>query len=313
MRTLYLVGLGVFYLFCLGVLGALVWLLETYPKHPLVYALFWLILLWSLVWIGGWIRTIVGTARMFGVLRPEQHDAVWSLNSKAVSPVMPHNSFLGITGILLAILSVAFGLNSWVLALYLISVFLSHTAELMRPPLVLLLAQSRIDPSVVYSVTRAASPHRVVSLLEVQGISLERSRARQDSIRGPDDEDWLQRVCEAASLAKIVILDSRSKTGPIMREVEALLRADQTHKCLFIVESSGESPVLDEMGTALGDHPRLARIKEADLSRFVRYMASSSSRWPSVEAPMEAHLAAFEQAEQAKGDRTSQVQLTPPG
>jgi len=69
-------------------------------------------------------------------------------------------SFLGITGILLAIVSVAFGLNSWVLALYLLSVFFSHTAELMRPPLVLLLAPSRIDPSLVHAVTRAASPHR---------------------------------------------------------------------------------------------------------------------------------------------------------
>jgi len=132
-----------------------------------------------------------------------------------------------------------------------------------------------------------ASPRRVASLLDFKhaapghhtvGLEL-------DCFRTENDDDWWRICTDILAQTPVLVLDGRTASEVVAREVDYIVRSGLTTRCLFVGFRGDSCAILDDV---LAKSPELQEVirrsclvvSEEDAARIVRDLLKRARGWP---------------------------------
>lgn len=159
----------------------------------------------------------------------------------------------------------------------------------MMPPAVLLLSTSSEESLRLQSVVNILADRlRVVTLFKGAHPNLifGTNNTRGDSFRTELDADWQSVTRDLARLSRVIVLDVRKLTDPMLFEASLALSPENAFKTILLCGPKGDRPVLEQFGAWMRDLPTIPIIREETLAPLIGRLFQSDKLLPSSSQPL---------------------------
>ena len=154
---------------------------------------------------------------------------------------------LAMIGLLVGISIIGPPIRSGVIAV-MVSASLVPVLRLALPPAALFLAGSGDRASTLFFRLNAATPLRVVALLDPQRMGPVGRMLRLDLMRTSTEDTWKSMVHRLIDIAPVFVVDTVHRTGPLRYEAFLMLAPERAARTVFISNDEGACPSLLEAG-----------------------------------------------------------------
>lgn len=194
--------------------------------------------------------------------------------------------------VLLCILTILWlfkGINYLVIPLCFVAgqIFYVMVRTLITPTVLLCTASVEEAANTYKKLSEAASPARVVSLIDAPLSKELLVNFIFDNFR-TGFEGWEKILVSLSQLSSIIVVDARFVTSHVMLEAKRAISPMVLHKTYFLIGEDGQCPVLTQL-LDKGDLPRSATSRkylEGDLVKVIRHMTRSYDRLPALWAQL---------------------------